>query len=275
MKALLLAGVGLGLSLAACFCAPAALAADPGFDKPIKQVRQPLPGLKDSKTGTFCFYFNGFMVKQVDEGEEGAAQLSILPIADPAKPAPCQRKNLPAEKVVDPADWSGYFKGVKGGYVLFDAEDGVNGGQGFAVYAAATGKKLFEDAAVGDLQQVTLDAGTLKLRYQRSFSGDCSVPKEGAGCWSSLAKAAGLGNVETPDCAAGYLSDKQSLAKLRCEAQSKKTDAKCLAAELKGIEDQHFDEAPSVLVFPVETAVSPVAQGIAPQPGPIACHASD
>jgi hypothetical protein len=276
MKALLLAGLGL----AALACTDAALAADPGFDKPIKQARQPLTGAaaKNPKTGTFCFYFTGFMVKQVDEGEEGAEQLSIVPAGDPAKLPACQRQNLPDEKIVAPEEWSGYFKGVKGDYVLFDADDGVNGALGFAVFAAATAKKLFEDAAFDGLQQVSLDAGTLKLRYQRSFSGDCSVPKSGAGCWTSLAKAAGLDAAKAPDCAAGYLADKTALAKGRCEADGKpgaKPDAKCLAKELKAADDQHFDESPSVLVYPVETAVSQVAQGFAEQPGPVSCHAAD
>jgi len=268
MKALLLAGLGLIALTGTAF------AADPGFDKPVKQARQPLPGAKNPKTGTFCFYFTGFMVKQVDEGEVGAAQLSILAVADPAKPPPCQRKSLPGERIVAPEDWSGYFKGVKGDYVLFGADDGVNGAMGFAVYAAGTAKKLFEDAAVGDLQGVALDSGTLKLRYRRSFSGDCSVPKAGAGCWSSLAKSAGLDAAKMPDCAGGYLADKTALAKGRCEAESK-AGAKCLAAGLKIADDQHFDESPSVLVYPVETAVTPIAQGIAEQPGPVACHAAD
>src|ERR1700761_2785037 len=143
MKALLLAGLGL----AALAGAGPARAADPGFDKPIKQGHQPLARStsKSPKIGTTCFYFTGFMVKQVDEGEEGAEQLSIVPAANPAKPPPCQRDNLPDEKVVPPDEWSGYFKGVKGDYVLFEAEDGVNGAVGFAVFAAASGKKLFED----------------------------------------------------------------------------------------------------------------------------------
>src|ERR1700733_15047208 len=98
MKAWLLGGLGLS----ALACADTALAAepDPGFDKPAKQAHQPLAGAatKNPKTGTFCFYFTGFMVKQVDEGEEGAEQLSIVPAADPAKLPPCQRQNLPDEK---------------------------------------------------------------------------------------------------------------------------------------------------------------------------------
>ena len=44
---------------------------------------------------------------------------------------------------------------------------------------------------------------------------------------------------------------------------------------MKVADEQHFDEALSVLVYPVEAAVSPVAQGTAEQPGPVSCHASD
>src|SRR5262245_23238345 len=123
MKALL-----AGLCVAGLL-APAAWAAKPAdsaFDPPLKTQKLTLPanevGYKPKLT---CRYYARFMVKEVDEGEVGAAQLSIVPIAAASKPA-CQRKNVAGEKVVNPKDWSGYFKGVKGDYVFFDADDGVN-----------------------------------------------------------------------------------------------------------------------------------------------------
>ena len=70
------------------------------------------------------------------------------------------------------------------------------------------------------------------------------MPKAGAGCWTNLAKAAGLDATKAPDCAAGYLTDKTALAKARCEADGKpgaKVDAKCLAKEMKVADEQHFD----------------------------------
>jgi len=272
----------LVLSLAALVATDAAAAASAAkpapaalFDKPDKILHQLLgPGsAKTPKLGTSCFYFSHFMVKQVDTGEEGADQLSVLPIA-PAKPLPCQRKNLPGELVIPADQWSGYYKGVKGNFVLFDAPDGSNGGVGFAVFAAGTGKKLFEDSAVGDLQQLTLNGGTLKLRYTRAFSGSCSVPIDGAGCWSVIAQAAGLPRDKAPDCVAAYKQGMAELAKERCKAKPH-ADSTCFDTELKGVEDQHFDQSPSVVEYPVEADIDSAQQSVLAQPGPVSCQAAD
>jgi hypothetical protein len=248
----------------------------PAFDRPEKFFHQPLGAgsAKTPKLGTSCFYFSHFMVKQIDTGEEGADQLSILPIAAPAKPLPCQRKNLPGELVIPSDQWSGYFKGVKGNFVLLDAADGSNGGVGFAVFAAATGKKLFEDSAVGTVTPVTVDGGTLKLRYTRAFPGSCSVPIDGEACWGIIAAAAGLPRNKAPDCVAAYKQGMAELAKERCKAKIH-AEAGCFETELKGVEDQHFDQSPSVVEYQVEADIDSAQQSVLAQPGPVSCQAAD
>lgn len=263
--------------VAAALCAPCALAAKTAstvFDPPLDTQKRALPAVKDKPKATLtCSYYPHFMVKQIDEGEPGAAQLSILASDAAHKPA-CQRANLAAEKVLDAKDWSGYFKGVKGDYVFFDADDGVNGALGFAVFAA-DGKKLFEDSALGDLQSADVDGAKLTLRYKRSFGAECSVPHAGADCWTKIAAAIGLDAHAPPDCAAGYLKAKNALAKDRCEGD-KKPMAACLAGALKEIEAQKFDESPSVVVYDVETVLPPgQAAAIKPLGGDRACHPSD
>jgi hypothetical protein len=254
--------------------APAKPAAPSLFDAPIKTIKLTLPknevGAKPKLT---CSIYAHFTVKQVDDGEVGAAQLSIVPLAAGAKPV-CQRKNVPGEKVVNPGDWSGYTKGVKGDYVFFDADDGVNGGLGFAIVAAATGKKLFEDSVMGNLKSVTLAGGVLTMRYARSFAGDCSVPHEGASCWSKIAAAAGQTTAKQPDCAAGYLKAKNEMAKGRCEADRKSGPA-CMASALKELDRQKWDEAPSVIVYDAETVLRPDGATTRPVGAPSACHPSD
>lgn len=268
----------LGLGLAALVAADAAQAAGApaaGFDKPDKLVHLPLGGgSKDAKLGTFCAYFSHFMVKEVQAGEEGAELLAIQPIATPGKLPPCQRKLQPGETAIPADQWDGSFKGLKGDYVVFDASDGVNGGLGFAVFSASTGKKLFEDVAVGSMTAAALDTGALKLAYTRAFAGKCSVIAEGAGCWTSIAEAAGLKDAAAPDCAAGYKAGKLDLAKGRCQAQ-RHAGPKCLETELKGVEDQHFDQAPSVVEYQVETVIDATHQAVQAKPGPLVCHASD
>jgi hypothetical protein len=263
--------------LSAGLCATSALAAKPAssvFDPPLDTQKKAVPPSKDKPKATLtCSYFPHFMVKQVDEGEVGAAQLSIVAGDASHKPA-CQRANVATEKVIDPRDWSGYFEGVKGDYVFFNAEDGVNGGLGFAVFTT-DGKKVLEDVALGDLASAKLDGATLTLGYQRNFAGDCSMPHAGDACWSKIFAATGLDPNGKPDCATGYTKAKNDLAKGRCEAD-KKPMAACMPAALKEIERQHWDEANSVVVYDVETVLAPgKAAAIKAAGAPADCHPSD
>jgi hypothetical protein len=261
-----------------CLLAPtawAAKSADSAFDAPLKTQKVRLsPNEVGYRTKLTCRYYARFMVKEVDEGEVGAAQLSILPIGGSGPKPACQRKNVPSEKVVRPRDWSGYVKGVKGDYVFLDADDGVNGGLGFAIFAASTAKKLFEDSAVGNLKSVTLDGRVLALRYARSYSSECSVPRDGAGCWSKIAVATGQTAAKQPDCAAGYLKAKNEMAKGRCEAE-KKTSTACLAAALKELDRQRWNEAPSVVVYDAEMVLRPDGASTKPLAPVRTCHPSD
>jgi hypothetical protein len=250
-----------------------AQAADSVFDPPVDSKTLTFPETKDAgKTTLTCDYYPRFMVKQIDEGDVGASQLSIIPVAGDVKP-PCQRDNLPNEKVVKPEDWSGYFKGVKGDFVFFDAEDGVNGGLGFAVFAADA-KKLFEDSAVGDLESATLDGGRLILRYTRGFAGDCSEPREGAKCWERIAAAAGIDTAARPDCAAGYAKIKTDNARSFCDQDGDKSP-NCAAAHLKEFDDQHWDEAPSSVTYRVETVIGAGKPAVKALSAALSCGPAD
>ena len=250
-----------------------AQAADVVFDPPLDAKTQTFPETKDAgKTTLTCNYYPHFMVKQIDEGEVGASQLSIVPVAGDAVP-PCQRDNLAVEKVVKPDDWSGYFKGVKGGFMFFDAEDGVNGGLGFAVFTADAGK-LFEDSASGALESATLDGGALTLRYTRSFAGDCSEPREGSKCWERIAAAAGIDKAAKPDCAAGYAKIKNDNARSFCDQEGDKS-LECIAAHLKEFDDQHWDEAPSLVTYRVETVLGAGKPAVKPLSPALICRPSD
>ena len=245
------------------------------FDPPLQIQKRTLPTGKDrSKNIITCRYYTHFMVKEVDEGEVGATQLSVVPISTGAGKPPCQRQNLAAEKVVNPSAWTGYFKGVKGDYVLFDADDGVNGGLGFAVVTAGDAKKRFDDSAVGNLKSAKLDGNALALRYARSYSSECSVPKEGAACWSKIAAATGETGAKQPDCAAGYLKAKNEMAKGRCQAD-RKSGPTCMAAALKELDRQRWNEAPTVIVYDAEAVIRPDGASTRPLSAPTACHPSD
>ena len=219
--------------------------ADALFDKAVKVVRQTLPkdpGILSDKRRLSCHYYQSFMVKEVDMGEVGADQLSILPIAAGEKRPDCKRDNAPNEKVVDPKDWSGYFRGAKGGYVFFDAADGWNGGMGFVVYAPS-GKKVFEDA-VKIWKSVDAKGGNLTLKYTRVFAAKCSLRADAKGCWRQIKTDTGLGG-NAPDCNAAY------------ERERKRTPQ--FAQQIIGV--------PTVVDYEVETVIATDASMIKPVSG--------
>jgi hypothetical protein len=194
----------LAALLAQSAAAMAAPTASP-YDPPLRTVRVALPKDRDNpqaKPEVTCAYFSDFMVKQVDLGEVGAAQLSIVPSAA-ASPPTCRRDNVAAERVVSPDAWTGYFEGAKGRFVIFSAEDGWNGGMGFAVIDARTGRKLFDDAYKIRIDTLSADAASLTMNYRRVYAAKCSLKADTAGCWRRITNATGLTGA-APDCADAY-----------------------------------------------------------------------
>jgi len=114
----------------------------------------------------------------------------------------------------------------------------------------------------------------LTVRYARSYSGECSVPHDGAGCWSKIATATGQTSAKQPDCDAGYLKAKNEMAKARCEANRKAGPA-CMTAALKELDRQRWNEAPTVIVYDAETVLKAGSATTRPLGAPAACHPSD
>jgi hypothetical protein len=184
----------------------AATGAEPAFDAPLDIRRRAEP----AGTGALaCFVYKDFVVKQVDDGDIGA-KVSVVPLGDGATPS-CRPDREPAEFAIESANWAGYFKGARGNYLFLEAaKDG--GAIGFAIFAGSAA--MFEDASVGGVQSATL-AGPpltgppltgppLTVRYTRSVSAGCSIPRDGRACWSRIVAATGLDPGRPPDCAASY-----------------------------------------------------------------------
>jgi len=205
-----------GIGVLACVFAAASFAAGAAtvspFDTPLKVVHIALPRDKDNpqaKREVRCSYYPKFMVKEIDLGEEGADQLSILHNGEGRI---CRRVNAPNEKIVSPDDWTGYFAGVSGDYVFFSADDGWNGGMGFAVFTPDA-KKLFEDveknwtiiAAVAPPGPAGIDSGHgIGMRYTRVYGAKCSLAgAHGEACWERIRRDTGLQG-PMPDCRADY-----------------------------------------------------------------------
>ncbi|MBI1210540.1 MAG: hypothetical protein GC190_03685 [Alphaproteobacteria bacterium] len=268
----------LGLLALSAVLATQARAATPApprslFDAAVAVDKITVPAKGDEpKARIVCHYFPRFMVKVIDEGDVGASQLSIVPSNTAHKPK-CQQANAADEKVVNADDWSGYFKGVKGDFIFFDADDGVNGGLGFAVFDADA-KMVFEDSAFGPLHQVALAGSTLTIKYQRVATASCSVAKDGASCWTKAAAEVGVAAAPQPDCSGGYLKAKTTMAKGRCDADRTPTQA-CMDKTLKELDAQSWNDAPSVFIFEAQTTITggkPTTIALSPA---LSCHPSD
>lgn len=245
------------------------------FDKPLYQrtvelgPSQSTPGARAKVT---CYFFPTFMVKEVDLGEKGANRLAIVP-ATKIKTRTCSRLYDQDEKVIDSDEWSGYFKGVKGTLVFFDADDRVNGGMGFAVYDAKSGKKIFADTAVGPLafpEPQDRQDKAVSIAYTRVVEGECVIPKDQAACWDKIKKKLGLESAPAPDCKTGYEKSAQALAKCRCQARNA-DDAQCLPKEIQ-LTRQQSNDSVSVVSYPVEVLLAPEPV-IKPLSGNVLCWA--
>jgi hypothetical protein len=242
------------------------------FDKPLSKKSVDLgPSESNQKTHgkVTCYYYPGFMVKEVDLGEKGAERLAIEPAGKTA--VSCIRARTKTEKVVNPEKWSGYFKGVKGNLVFFNADDGWNGGMGFAVYDAETMKKIYEDVALGKLT-FSDGSGPNVIAYTRVVDGGCNLPKEQAACWSAIQKKFSLEAAAVPDCKAGYEKSAQAMAKARCSGNPK-ADPQCMAKELP-LAQQQANDASSVISYPVSVVLNPSTE-VNPIAGNVRCWPSD
>jgi hypothetical protein len=255
---------------------PAAFAREgqslPPFDRPLQTKR-----IHAGKTEIRCYTFAHVMVKEIDAGEVGDEQISLLPIASATDRPPCQAKNVANERIIPSESWSGYFHGAKDDYVFLSADDGVNGGLGFSVYRGADPASLFQDAVKFEhdrvrFQSIAGDAAGLRLRYTRVYTAPCSVQTEGAACWTRIVAATHLPPAAPPDCAAGYLRAKQELASARCEIAHRKTAA-CIKQEIDGMKAD--DASPSVIGYDADVTVQPPQTSIQPAGGPVICWPAD
>jgi hypothetical protein len=243
------------------------------FDQPVFKKTVDLGASKSSpgaRAKVTCYFFPSFMVKEVDMAEKGAFRLAIVP--GKIKDHTCSRLRDEGEKEINPDDWTGYFKGVKGDLVFFDADDGVNGGMGFAIFNAKSGKKVFDDVALGPLELSAAADKTITMTYTRLVEGDCVIPKDQAACWDKIKQQLSLDSASPPDCKAGYEKSAQETAKGRCQAQ-KADGPECLAKEIT-LARQQASDAPSVIAYPVEVLLGPEAV-IKPANGSVQCWPSD
>ncbi|CAN7406236.1 hypothetical protein LJR030_004203 [Rhizobium sp. LjRoot30] len=241
VKALLLLGILGGIA------APV-LAEELGpFDEPVSEETLELPASDlnpDAKPQVACSRFAAFAVKEVDIGEVGAEKLSLM------APTDACTVDTPGEKIVKD-DAAGYFLGVSGDYVFFQAPDGWNGGLPFVVYDRRTAGRLFDDAFAGDgFTEIKAAADTLMLRYRRSMTTECSLYKDTGSCAAAIAAKTGLTAKRIPDCTAVY------------EAEKKRTPD--FTSEI--------EKLPTVINYPVEMQWTSGKATFSPMDGDVTCN---
>jgi hypothetical protein len=202
MQALLIRSAASAVAIVFLAAAPAGQ-----LDKPldVKVIALPADPLNQhAKPKRSCTYYPGFVVKEIDRGEVGAEEQAVIPLPKGGKPPACEAK-IKHEIVIKAADWSGYFDGAKGDFLLYDAADGINNGLPFAVFDSTTGKKLFEDSRQGDaFASVALKDGGLVLQYRRVWLAPCSLMADAKGCWKKIMALTALAPSARPDCSAEY-----------------------------------------------------------------------
>ena len=204
------------------------------------------PENPQSKPLLSCFYYPHFMVKQVDIGEKGAQQLSILYREEGRGQPSCQRTNTEDEFVIDQRQWSGYFEGVRGNFVFFVGADGENGGSWFSVYSAMYGTRVFVNAAASELLSIdsilaVAQNGTnretesgIKLRYRRMYEASCSLRLDEKKCWANIKEITGLTEVSPLNCKTSYEAGEKKYPR---EAKSLESDPSVITYDVEVVLD--------------------------------------
>lgn len=205
------------LALAGPGCA---LASAASFDAPLKKQvvdlgPSPYYPAGHVRIRLSCYFYAGFMVKQYDAGEKGSEWLAIL-LMEKGATVNCTRAHASGERIIEGEEWSGYFKGVKGHLVFFDAADGTDGGLPFAVYDVRAGKKIFEDSAYdagmwnkkvansifNRLRVSTATNERIFLRYLRVVEADCDLHTEKIPFGEETRKRLSIKSLSMPICSA-------------------------------------------------------------------------
>jgi hypothetical protein len=236
----------------------------PLFDKPLREIHTPLPSdpyNPQFKPMLSCFYYPNFMVKQIDLGEKGAEQLSILPywMKDNKEP-PCLRANAKDEMVTDRKICDCYFEGVKNDFVFFRSVNDSEGGLGFAVFNSVNASSIFIDAAklIKNSTEFTNLAllnhpeneneSVLELRYRRVYRTPCSLRADERNCWSLVRHITGLTESSPPNCATAYDTEEKMSPE---NAKSWRTDPSVITYDVEVV----LDSGNVVRLTPVSKAM--------------------
>ncbi|HXQ09569.1 MAG TPA: hypothetical protein VN805_01075 [Caulobacteraceae bacterium] len=240
--------------VAAVAIAGSAAAATPSrearlFDRPAAIKTLPPKSADDAVGQITCTYYAGLMVRETgtDAPDPGAA--TVLQVAAAAPRPACGRAASPIAIAMKTDGYS--LLGRKGPFLVFEASD-PNGAVDFLVISASSGATLFEDGKSDrtGLRAASLVNGVLRLTYTRGLNATCSVVKDGAACWASLAQAGSI------PAALGKAPPPVSV---------------CAAAYRKGPRPTPADD-PSIILYDVATTVDGAGKTNVTVRGPVTCE---
>ena len=195
-----------------------------------------------------CTYSAGLMVWESGTDSPDPGDAKLAPFTGAKRPACAHAAPTGAVAVKT----EGFFLlGRKGPFLVFEASD-PNGAVDFMVLAASDGHTVFTDAEsdrVG-MRSVTLTNGVLRLTYTRGLNASCSVPQDGAACWTKLAKA---GDIPA------------------AVAKTPPPVAACKAAYRKGPHPTPADD-PSIILYPVQTTIDAAGKADIVVRGALTCE---
>lgn len=227
------------------------------FDAPSKIDSVHTDGSRELK----CWLYPSVMVKQLDAHEKGAERLSFIRFSG-AAPSCDRTIAVGVEKVVD--DWVGYYAGALGDLLVFDGDDGWNGGMGFAVYDTTSGNQVFKDAYVG---QFTRKDNT--LLYKRAALLDCNASTDKK-CAAKAMKQAGTKKDFSGVCKKGYAT---WLSKFQASVAKVDTNCDADCKRQRKVQLDSFRTSPSVIAY--EVSVDTKTFAITPKANAIDCWPSE
>ena len=177
------------------------------------------PGSQQLRVTLSCFFYPGFMVKEVYEQQnKGVTSEAVVPLIEGAT-VDCTQSHVRGEFSLGEPDWQGEnFVGAKGNLLFFEWADGNNGGRPFSLLDATSGKQVYADSAYDPVfwdrkpdpspfnqLRVADQDGAITLRYLHveAYECDLHLPTERSSCWEKIKLQAGLGNKQIPVCT-GY-----------------------------------------------------------------------
>jgi hypothetical protein len=262
--AVLGSGVGLWVS---CGVAWAQDLAPMVYDKPIKTEvvtfmdQMPpyngLPGAKIKATVT-CSYYPRFVVEEVhDDGDEGEGIFTV-PLTNDRDP-PCENPGVSDLKGVAGVG-AGWLAGVTNDLVVTAGPDTFDDGTGVTIFRALDHKVLLSDLIeVGDRNQPLISAikkskAGIEVRYDRIFSGDCSVAAKGAACVDIFSEQTGIDARNFAKCAADYRLMLAQDLRGRC-TKSGGVDQRCVANGLTPAEERSWNDDPTAIAYGVQVFI--------------------